>query len=69
MSTWILAEPIFIITSWYTEIKLLDSTYTGMNVNFFFPQNGEKITKKVQTFFMRADTSCTLCLYGTMMTR
>ena len=50
MSTWILAEPIFIITSWDTEIKLLDSTYTGMNVNFFFPQNGEKITKKVQTF-------------------
>ena len=30
-----LAEPIVIITSWYTEIKPLDSTYTGMNVNFF----------------------------------
>ena len=51
MRTWMLAEPIVIITSWYTEIKLLASTYTVMNVNFFLTKNmGKRWLKKCKPF-------------------
>ena len=58
-----LAEPIVIIIHGTQKSNCWIQLIQEWMSIFFFPRNGEKMTKKVQTFLMRADTSWTLSVW------